>query len=583
MKILKTVLIFLPLSLLFCLHASASVYFDAWDSYRSLSDRNISTKIVNQDFNITIASLDENGANYQEFNGTVCVTIDNDISKILFLDQNTSTKSFIVIKAIKKMRVHLAWKKDVDESCPLTDEDNSMDSSDNFAIRPEKFGIVLPVEIVRAGDNFVIDFNATDINGLNAKDYNETGNSSFKIKYKDKNVFCKTGVLDVSGVNFADGNVSIETNYSEVGELNIAIQEINGKEFAKVDENDTNDNVRLITPYNANITILPHHFEVNATLKNRDNNFTYLSQDLNMSAILDINITAKNKQNSTTGNYSSSCYAKDTNYSISYKPTTIDGLSKILYYDTNTSSINETDLNTSIFFDKNRSIFAIGDDNGSAHIELWINFDRNRSREISPFDFNIKDIAVMDRNDTNGSTSVDRNATFYYGRVKTEDVETNKKSIEHSLNIEVYSDLSLSGFHENSLNWYGMRDDNITKFFDFLPKENFSMDINKAGIADINSTQSISGGVVDVEIANNWSKTDSAYIHVKIPKYLWYSRYNSYDDNSSSDCGSHPCFKYDYVLDRNSMGIKSGDFNGTDIGKDYNASKVSKRGVKVFR
>ncbi|NOX16355.1 MAG: hypothetical protein GXP61_10115 [Epsilonproteobacteria bacterium] len=128
-----------------------------------------------------------------------------------------------------------------------------------------------------------------------------------------------------------------------------------------------------------------------------------------------------------------------------------------------------------------------------------------------------------------------------------------------------------------------MNKDNITKIVNFLPKKDFTMSVDKTGITDINSTQNISQGKVNFTITNSWDKPDSAYIHLKIPKYLWYSRYNAYDDNASSDCGSHPCFKYNYLLKNNPKNITSGDFNGTSVGADYNASKISKKGVKVFR
>jgi len=93
-------------------------FFNAWDIFRDISDRHISTKIVNQDFNLTIASLDENGTNYQDFNGTVCAVVDNAISKLLFKNQNKIDVTFKISRAIKDARVHLSWKKNVYENCP---------------------------------------------------------------------------------------------------------------------------------------------------------------------------------------------------------------------------------------------------------------------------------------------------------------------------------------------------------------------------------------------------------------------------------------------------------------------------------
>jgi len=90
----------------------------------------------------------------------------------------------------------------------------------------------------------------------------------------------------------------------------------------------------------------------------------------------------------------------------------------------------------------------------------------------------------------------------------------------------------------------------------------------------------MSSGVINFDMTNSWSNSDSARVHLDIPLWLWYSKYNSY--NSAVDCGSHPCFEYRYIKADASTGIKSGDFKGSSIGSDYNATK-SKIGVKTFR
>jgi hypothetical protein len=533
--------------------------------------------------------LDENGTNYQDFNGTVCAKVDNNTSKLDFRDQNSSTATFKISKAIKDIRVDISWKKDVDGNCPLSNETNL---TDNFAIRPDRFIIQDISSPIRAGSDFNIAFKAVDISDANVTDYDESNyiNKSFEVNATEINSTCKTGDFNLSDFNFTDGNASnINATYSEVGEINITIQEDNNcsKRFAGVDCSDgdvlghwTKDNNLSIEQNSTILTILPHHFEVNAILKDKYSDFTYLSRDLNMSAILDINITAQNKQNNTTLNYNENCYAKDANYTISYKPIS-NSLTKILYQDTNSPDINETDLNNPIILDINKSIFTT-DTNGSANIELLINFDRNRSVGVNPFVLNITDINVTDVNDTNGSTSADNNATFYYGRVKTKDVTTNKNSIKHSLHVEVYR---LGRYHQNSLNWYTNEDDNFTHIISLIPQASFIYNEgnNKSGLSvEQNSSLAISKGVADFDISNSWNNIDSSYIHVKIPSYLWYNSYEDYSDTNGSGCSSHPCFQYIYNSSGVTNGIQSGDFNGSSIGNDYNATKT-KTGVKVFR
>jgi len=574
-----------------CKSCNVIYYFDARDIFRDINDRNISTKIVNQDFNLTIASLDENGSDYQEFNGTVCsrIVIEGNISvtgwkKNFFNDINESNQTFHVSQAIKIAKVEIIWKENNDSNCSVIDdfEDNETNSTDNFALRPDRFAIENISSPIRAGGDFNITFSVVDESNASVKDYNESKGVSFEVNATEINSVCKTGDFNLNDFNFTDGNTSdINATYNEVGKIKIKIQEKNGSEFAYIDHNDTSDLQRLITAYEVNVTVLPHHFEVNATLKNRYSSFTYISQDLNMSAMLDLNITAQNEQNQTTENYNKSCYAKDTNYTISYGD--IDNsLTKILYQDTNTSDINKTDLNNSIIFDRNASIFITGENNGSANIQLLINFDRNRSVGVSPFDLNITDINVTDSNNTFGKTAPNNSATFYYGRVKTKDISTNKQEVNHSVHVEVYK---LGKYHQDSLNWYINGDDNDTNITTLIPQESFTYkaDTNKTGIAlDKNSSLSISDGIANFTIKNSWASSDSSYIHVKIPSYLWYNSYEDYNFSDGSDCSTHPCFQYIYNKDGAQKGIQSGDFNGSNIGYDYNATKT-KKGIKVFR
>lgn len=49
--------------------------FDAWDTFRGIADRNISTKIAGKSFTLTVASLDATRTVAQDFNGTVCAAI----------------------------------------------------------------------------------------------------------------------------------------------------------------------------------------------------------------------------------------------------------------------------------------------------------------------------------------------------------------------------------------------------------------------------------------------------------------------------------------------------------------------------
>jgi len=477
--------------------------FDAWDIFRNtdssaaVDDKHISTKIVNQDFNLTIASLDRSDdTKYKNFKGTVCSRIIEDGTipfpyhtawkQNYFDDQNRSDQKdqtnplFKVTRAIKDARVQIIWipdpygynkNREINCSNYYTPADPStfFKSTDNFAIRPKKFKILPITTPVYAGNDFNISFEALDESDANTTKYDESKDDSFEVTATEVKPGCVTGDFNLSDFSFSDGGAAdINATYSEVGTIDINISDKNivcGSRFAAVDCDDRNvtdywnsDTNTSIDDGNTTLIVLPHHFKVDANLTNAypsEGNFTYLSyisfpphspkelEKFNMSAMLNFNITAQNKQNKTTKNYNKECYAKDTNVTISYD--TIDNtLTKILYHDdndTNASDINSTTLNDAIVLEKNSTIFSTDHNGSSANIKLKINFDRNKSAAVNPFSLHINELKVTDANSSSGSIEVDTNATFYYGRVHA----PRQSIIGNEGNISIYYEVYCSG------------------------------------------------------------------------------------------------------------------------------------------
>ena len=475
----------LPIESCVDMNTSADIYvhpqglFDAWDTFRSINDRNISTKIVGQQFELTIASINsandaaeaKNGIDMQyqlyDMNNSTNLTSWKDYNATSGKDGAYATKSFTVNSARKNVRVRFKFCGHNNGSglvlsslnnCPSADINTSTYSSDNFAVRPNKFYIDINGTAPRkAGKNYDIDFEALDGNNKSSKDYNETAGNNFQIDINETKPGCKTGIFQPNiknGWHFNDGNYSVDENYSEVGKVQITIKENKScsSKFAAVDCKDKNitghwntDSNLTITPYDENITFTPDHFKINAFLSNNNGqNFTYISRDLNMSAILDINVTAETKNNTITTNYNSACYAQKTDYNISYASLNIspsNALTRILYVETNTStegnnSISSNDINLT---DISSSIFST-DHNGTGTIRLKINFDRNTSQAVNPFDLNVADLNVTDINGTKGDKILDKNATFYYGRIHAPDYssENNTTISNAKIYYEVY-------------------------------------------------------------------------------------------------------------------------------------------------
>ncbi len=289
----------------------------------------------------------------------------------------------------------------------------------NFAIRPQNFTITKSDNnfTLKAGQDFNLTFQALDYLGAQATDYNESlQNQSISpsLMYNDENnLTCATGSVTLPSSSFINGEINTSLSYNDVGDVNLTIEDTNGSEFALVDASDTSDALRLITPASVILHVLPHHFGINAGYYNFNNGtFTYLSNDLNMSSILDINITAQTEQNTTTTNYNRLCYAQTTNTNIAYLINGNTSSRKLIYKEENTSEINATTLSLS---NLNANYFNT-DNNGTATLSIKINSERNISNSINPFVLTITDINITDANSTQGTITLDKNATFIYGR-----------------------------------------------------------------------------------------------------------------------------------------------------------------------
>jgi len=599
---------------------NVTYYFDAWDTFRDINDRNISTKIVSKDFNLIIASLDKNGTKYKEFNGTVCSRIikegDSNVTdwfKNFFADNNTSDQTtqgnpdFNVSKALKKAKVEIIWKKNTLPSieCSTIDgfEDNETNSSDNFAIRPDRFVIYPPTQVY-AGEDFNISYSAKGYGSDdNASDYNESNGSSFNLHVNEVKPVCKTGNF-TGNVNFKDGNVTVLSNYDEVGKIdvNISDKDVNcSSRFAGVDCKDKNisgywnsDINTSIDENDINFKVYP--YEVNITDANFSNIFNlgehpwiYMDNNIGeLNVTSNVHLFVNNKQHKVLQDFNSSCYAKDVNVTFYYDVNNSNGDVNLTYRGSltdNKKSIQDINKTLQIY----KSDFI---NDGNLTKSYAFNVDRNYSKPLNPIFVNMKkvDVNLSKVKNENNKIIDDKNVTFYYGRIKTNDITTNKQSISNNIKIEIYdtNNSHHSDFNQDSLYWYEMGDDNGTGIISLIPQNDFiyTTDTNKSGIGiESNSSLIVKQGIASFDINNSWSQSDTAYVHIKIPAYLWYNKYSDYNDSNKSDCSLHPCFIYKYYSNssaNNRKNIKSGDFIGTTIGDEYNTSRT-KMGVKIFR
>jgi hypothetical protein len=355
----------------------------------------------------------------------------------------------------------------------------SVDSND-FAVRPNNFDFVITgTAPYKAGKPYDITFYAKDYTNNATTDYNQ----SAPFTHVETKAGCITGDYNASliSVPLVNGSSTLNLAYSEVGVINVKMQETQGSEFALVDKDDTPDSQRYITPFDQNISYTPDHFSLtSSTFRNfKDGNFTYISNDLNMYSELNVTIVAQRLGNNTTQNYNSACYAKATDYNISYDALAIsptNALTQIKFLETNTSTTGVSLINTGInIAGVNKSIFGT-DNNGTGKLNFKLNFDRNITKASNPLKLNFRDLNVTDADTIKGTTDINQSSLFYYGRVYSTDYRGPKEGISTIIRYEVYckdcntTTYTIAGEQSpTSLYWYQntlhvIADGNVTTF-----------------------------------------------------------------------------------------------------------------------
>jgi len=309
---------------------------------------------------------------------------------------------------------------------------------------------------------------------------------------------------------------------------------------------------------------------------------TYVELNATLSAY------AKGK-NTALRDFNSTCYAKDIN--ISFLDTNItknddfNGTYHDIIKDKNLTDINFTNLTKDYNWTIRKNDFI----NGKGNLSIKFNVDRNYSKAISPVNVDFADINITTTNiaKNENNISMDKNISFYYGRVVTQDIETTEQNITSSFLIDVYCDNcsnQINNYFQDSLNWYrneldnGIIQKNDIKIY---PKSDISLSSSDKSDINISNITDAKKGKVNFDVNNSKNIYDTAVLHVLIPKWLWSNDYRAYDDNSSSDCSTHPCIGYKLLINSGNS-IKSGIFKGSDIGHEQNRT-IKKVGIKVYR
>ncbi len=578
-------------------------------------DNNITTKVVSRDFDLYILSKERDTNLSMEANitkielyfyhsgGSSECTGPISGKKVLCSDNSgtpcpdTDSRGCVKLDSVRIdtakrcVKVHIEGR---DKNSPLNLSEES-NSSDNFAIRPKEFSVSPAGGSIYAGEDFKLGFKALDESGGAAKDYNESRGVSFDVNATPLHTGCKEGVWNIENFSFTDGEADdVNASYTEVGEINITIYEINGSEYAKVDQDDTPDNVRLINEGSVTVKVAP--YEINITGVEFINSFgedwLYMSEETNDTNVtLKITLGAFAKTGEKTEDYNDSCFG-DENVTVTFYYD-VDNRSEyngseigVVYKDIFNSGVEGYEIldEINVSYKIPTKAFSKGEANSSYAFVV----DRNFSRPVSPINIKLTEISpssssAKQHNPASGAgqISADMNTTFYFGRLRPKDLATTKVKDATYATILVY-DKNGSGYvsdlNQTLLHWFIMKDHNSENYGKIKKTGSYKDTVMSQPADMISNPHSPKEGIVEINVTKQ--NDNFGYIHLDISKWLWFS----YDEEAyykfeNSSCIHHPCIKYIYKPPTVNQ-IKSGEIEG--VGFEQNIS-APKPGVKVFR
>jgi len=492
--------------------------FDAWDTFRgdtdgdgTVNDRNISTKIAGKPFQLTIGSLTADGEHLEpkaDVNAKYALYyFDSDDNEIAydgnFYDFNASSESTItspeltVAKAYQRMYVRIQYCADMNDQgdmtlhpygdCPASpiEWEGTLSTglklrfhrSDMFAVRPNAFWSDLGATYI-ADRNSTIQFVAADYNNQPTPLYNEADGSTFTVQtvLSDPTLDCTHTSTDlVPSLGFNDGNgTKDDYRFTRIGDYNLTVQEKDecNLRYAYIDCDDQNitgewntESDLAITPFvKNNLHIVPAQFSIeNVTYTNYQGGaFTYLSDltiDKNMTSQITLTLRAVKDSNDTAENYTDGCFGHDFKLTFAFNGAP-SGLT-LQMYDTNTSTAVTTGGERTFgaaYFPKTSK--------GNITLSLFVNFDRNSSATVNPFDHNLTQVDANDTVGLGGSTvpAATASARFYYGRLHAPSYTSYNTTVNTPIYAEVYANLNdaqraalgMSGWKESvdDINWW---------------------------------------------------------------------------------------------------------------------------------
>ncbi len=315
-------------------------------------------------------------------------------------------------------------------------------SRDVFAIRPEKFDLIAPsgedMELLTSADKYKLGLKAVVYSTSNpTHGYTITDAQDTLVvtgdKYQPNNVLNNAlhgsitstdtyHIVDGEAKNTTGGNEAVAIKFDDIGFVHMRVID---KTWAQVDIDngdtfaDCSDNGAYICG-SIYATFIPDSFELlTPMLKNHDGStFTYLSNDLNISADLELTIKAKNADGNVTANFDANSWENNITLTYTLPTPSITGV---------TENKSEIDSARKLGFTNGSYTISQTDTNNSK--KLFFNFSRDVSDAKNPFKIKGSDITLaidalytsssgVSKHVTGSAAALD-DVTFLYGRTHT--------------------------------------------------------------------------------------------------------------------------------------------------------------------
>ncbi len=557
-------------------------------------DNNITTKIAGAPIALTILSADENDDNNSlqdvnitklellSFSDATCSTLYN-TTQVWSGNQEVNSSAcfnpaaYTHNKAVKCAKIKITGiyeGKSVEAN-----------SSDTFSIRPERFTLTPALDNKLISEHpYTFQVQARNYQSTSqTPDFNQsltTPTSTLRFREGSANDGSLEGIFSLTpnNLSFNDG-LTNEGNLS-FDNVGLVTLDINDTTWAEVDSDDTPLADRTIY-LEHNLTFIPDHFDIAFTspimMNHLEGSFTYLSNDLNMSAWLknlSARLSAKGEKGGLMSNYETPqtlFYANDIDITTSL------------------TVLNSPIMITAPLSTNNTHLSFI---NGQADInysDVRFNYPRDYKIPSEPImidgsDANLS-IQVTDVIDTNvtgkNSSLFTGDATFYYGKIVSEDIKTGENSVTGKSLVEIYSTTTLTGFERETSRWYINKEDSFSTLLGLIAKESRNISSSTSSHTSMQNLTIANQGKISYDLINTYDDSYKAFYHLDIPNWLWHSRYNDY--NASSNCSEHPCFEYIYESENtNTTGIKSGNLGSSSFANDFNTS-TKRKAIKLLR